>query len=422
MPRLPIPGQDGGIWGNLLNEYLSVSHNTDGTIKPSALSGAVVGATGPSGATGPTGPQGATGPAGGDGILPSDIFWGSESWQDIYQLAVSRNTPVNVYMVSDKTIPAGTWSGLSSIGFGHLNGLDWFLPGGAKLTIANGATFPNAVFFRALNGLLVESHSNAPIISTGTFLNGLICDGGGGIASLYAPFMRLVGSGPQFGVITLAFAGRAVNGTQPAWSPASYGGHELLESTDPDHLMVLSESGIGTMANDDLFIGPGTIIDITESSGAQWPRPTHANHSGGTQTLSYAKGNLVTLDTANFLGNLSSEISSVQQLADAVDDISLPVIRTTEVTTDHSLVSEDAGTCIEVDSSNPVNIEVPQHTTVGFPIGTVVEIYAAGSGTVTISGAGGVTVRNVGSISGQYATVRLRKRADNEWVLSGDVA
>ena len=33
MPRLPIPGSDDGQWGSLLNTYLSVEHNTDGTLK-----------------------------------------------------------------------------------------------------------------------------------------------------------------------------------------------------------------------------------------------------------------------------------------------------------------------------------------------------------------------------------------------------
>lgn len=33
MARLPIPGQDGGTWGNLLNEFLEVEHNPDGTLK-----------------------------------------------------------------------------------------------------------------------------------------------------------------------------------------------------------------------------------------------------------------------------------------------------------------------------------------------------------------------------------------------------
>lgn len=33
MARLPIPGADEGTWGNLLNEFLEVEHNGDGTLK-----------------------------------------------------------------------------------------------------------------------------------------------------------------------------------------------------------------------------------------------------------------------------------------------------------------------------------------------------------------------------------------------------
>jgi hypothetical protein len=33
MSRLPLPGQDAGTWGSILNDYLSVEHNADGTLK-----------------------------------------------------------------------------------------------------------------------------------------------------------------------------------------------------------------------------------------------------------------------------------------------------------------------------------------------------------------------------------------------------
>lgn len=32
MPRLPIPGSDDNAWGAILNEFLSVEHNSDGTL------------------------------------------------------------------------------------------------------------------------------------------------------------------------------------------------------------------------------------------------------------------------------------------------------------------------------------------------------------------------------------------------------
>lgn len=36
MARLPQPGGDEGVWGDVLNEYLQISLNTDGTLKTSA--------------------------------------------------------------------------------------------------------------------------------------------------------------------------------------------------------------------------------------------------------------------------------------------------------------------------------------------------------------------------------------------------
>lgn len=37
MTRLPIPGQDDGTWGDILNAYLSVSLASDGTLKPNVV-------------------------------------------------------------------------------------------------------------------------------------------------------------------------------------------------------------------------------------------------------------------------------------------------------------------------------------------------------------------------------------------------
>jgi hypothetical protein len=35
MSRLPVPGSDDNVWGNVLNDFLSVEHNSDGTLKVS---------------------------------------------------------------------------------------------------------------------------------------------------------------------------------------------------------------------------------------------------------------------------------------------------------------------------------------------------------------------------------------------------
>lgn len=45
MARLPVPGQDAGDWGNLLNEYLEVTHDTGGALKSNVVADAQVSAS-----------------------------------------------------------------------------------------------------------------------------------------------------------------------------------------------------------------------------------------------------------------------------------------------------------------------------------------------------------------------------------------
>lgn len=40
MARLPQPGSDDGTWGAILNDFLSTSHDSDGTLKPAAITSA----------------------------------------------------------------------------------------------------------------------------------------------------------------------------------------------------------------------------------------------------------------------------------------------------------------------------------------------------------------------------------------------
>lgn len=42
MARLPNPGSDAGVWGDLLNEFLTVTHNADGTLKGAAVGGSTI--------------------------------------------------------------------------------------------------------------------------------------------------------------------------------------------------------------------------------------------------------------------------------------------------------------------------------------------------------------------------------------------
>ena len=45
MARLPIPGGDDGIWGDILNNFLSIEHNPNGTQKTISVARGGTGAT-----------------------------------------------------------------------------------------------------------------------------------------------------------------------------------------------------------------------------------------------------------------------------------------------------------------------------------------------------------------------------------------
>ncbi len=124
-------------------------------------------------------------------------------------------------------------------------------------------------------------------------------------------------------------------------------------------------------------------------------------------------------------GPTPSSINDITGLQTALDNLSNAIITITtnlQTDTDYTLVLSDAGKCIEMNSSAPHNLQVPANSTVAFPTGTVIEIYAVGTGTITITAAGGVTVHNIGALNTQYSTASLRKRATDEWVLTGDLA
>lgn len=40
LARLPVPGSDDGVWGDVLNEYLAAIHNADGTLKDNVVTNA----------------------------------------------------------------------------------------------------------------------------------------------------------------------------------------------------------------------------------------------------------------------------------------------------------------------------------------------------------------------------------------------
>lgn len=97
------------------------------------------------------------------------------------------------------------------------------------------------------------------------------------------------------------------------------------------------------------------------------------------------------------------------------------VAQNTQTGTSYSLVLADAGKVIEMNNAGANTVTVPPNSSVAFPIGTIIGVYRMGAGSTTVQQGSGVTVRNAGSLRAQYSEGSLRKRATDEWVLSGDL-
>lgn len=90
---------------------------------------------------------------------------------------------------------------------------------------------------------------------------------------------------------------------------------------------------------------------------------------------------------------------------------------------DYTLALSDAGTVVEMGSSNPITLTVPANASVAFPVNTVIELTQTGTGQLTIAAAVGVTLRTPASLTtrAQYSSIGLRKRSTDIWIVSGDL-
>lgn len=94
-------------------------------------------------------------------------------------------------------------------------------------------------------------------------------------------------------------------------------------------------------------------------------------------------------------------------------------------TADYTVTLADRGTCLEMNSASAHTFFIPTNASVAFDLGTVIEFCQVGAGQVSITATtpGTTTIRNTSSATTrvQWSHVSVRKRATDEWVLSGDL-
>lgn len=97
---------------------------------------------------------------------------------------------------------------------------------------------------------------------------------------------------------------------------------------------------------------------------------------------------------------------------------------TTTATGSYTLLLGDDSKIVEIASATAVNLNVPLNSSVAFPIGTAITILQTGAGQITVVPVSGVTINSTPGlkIRTQWSAASLIKRAENTWVLVGDLA
>lgn len=152
--------------------------------------------------------------------------------------------------------------------------------------------------------------------------------------------------------------------------------------------------------------------------------------AGGTLTISSGcqlEGDFFATFTKNSDGTYTTPAGGTVVDArgtGAVTTAQLEAVRATARLTgaqaaDYALKATDAGNIVPFSAAAICTIPVDT-----LPLGAVVEISQEGAGAVTIAGAAGVVIRTAGGLKtgGQWASVGLRQRAANDWVLTNGVA
>jgi len=119
-------------------------------------------------------------------------------------------------------------------------------------------------------------------------------------------------------------------------------------------------------------------------------------------------------DDANFASTVTTS------LATKVDSYT-PITQKTASYTLSTLDHRDD--LIEMGSASALTLTIPLNSSIAYPVGTSLDILQTGAGQVTIAGAAGVTVNATPGLKlrTQWSSATLFKRAENTWVVYGDL-
>jgi hypothetical protein len=156
-------------------------------------------------------------------------------------------------------------------------------------------------------------------------------------------------------------------------------------------------------------LGTPTTLTLTNATGL----PVSSGISGlGDNVATF----LATPSSANFASMISDEIGT--------GNVILSELATNNQTESYTLVLGDKAKVVEMNVGSANNLTVPLNSSVAYPVGTQIHIVQVGSGQTTVVATGGVTINTATTLKlrAQWSAATLIKRAEDTWVLAGDLA
>ena len=180
--------------------------------------------------------------------------------------------------------------------------------------------------------------------------------------------------------------------------------------------------GLGSVTNTSDADKPVSTAQATAIAAAQAAAIADAT-SQVNAVIASAPGALNTLDElAAALGDDANYAASITTaLAGKVDSYT-PIVEKTASYTLTSLTERDD--LIEVNSTSPCVISIPEDATVNYPVGTSLDILQTNTGEVSIAPVSGTVTVNATpglKLRTRWSSATIFKRAANTWVVYGDL-
>jgi hypothetical protein len=212
-----------------------------------------------------------------------------------------------------------------------------------------------------------------------------------------------------------------VNGTNFSASATSITIEDNLVQLAHQNAANTVDLGIVVGYNDGAAKHSGIVRDV---SADKWKLFKGVTTEPST-TVDFTQGSLDSLQVGAFEATTVTPSSGVvfsdgTQTKEGVPS-QTPIIQKTASYTLSALTERDD--LIEMGSSSALTLTIPLNSAVAFPIGTSLDILQTSTGQVTIAGAAGVTVNATPGLKlrTQWSSATLFKRAENTWVVYGDL-